>query len=126
MSSVTLVVLTTGVFYAANSLSPESVLRKFIHQGKTYRSDMTIPSRSSDINNVLMRVTASLSGSRDLEIIRQERRGEYVLLVSRVKSPEGVPVDYGWVLVETSNGWRIDGEATVRSWAAQGSLFGSQ
>ncbi len=126
VSSVGLIALTTVVFWSATIISPESILRRFIQHGKTFRYDLVTPSRSEAINQILTRVTATIGQSGELEIIRQDRRQGFILLVSRVKTDEGVPVDYSWVLAETRQGWRIDGERTVAAWATQQANNGSQ
>lgn len=119
VSSITLIVLTAVVFSSAISITPENTLRRFIGQGQYFRDDLLLAPCPPAIKNFVQQVTSSLAKSNSLEIIRQDRKGDLALLITRVRSEDGMTNDYMWFMVNTPRGWRIDLESTFRAWATR-------
>lgn len=124
LASLTLSGLTLGVFSAALTAGPDSVVRRFLEG--VHRQDASSvqrfvwqPIQSPSGSYILALAQRMNSTGRRAQITRRESRGPYILIVTRTEREGGGAFIDQWVLERRNATIKINADLT----ATQGSIY---
>lgn len=129
-SCIVLTVVVLGVFSAAQSIGPESVVLKWFQAVREEKLSeaaplLTEPIMSGPSNSLLM-ITYEVATADRVELLSKERQGITAVVVAKFSKGDQSRIR-SFIVRRTSNGWQIDPIATLQFLSDTGEIgFGPQ
>jgi hypothetical protein len=129
-SCIVLSVVVLGVFSAAQSIGPESVVLKWFQAVREEKLSeaaplLTEPIMSGPSSSLLM-ITYEVATADRVELLSKERQGTTAVVVAKFSKGDQSRIR-SFIVRRTSNGWQIDPIATLQFLSDTGEIgFGPQ
>ena len=129
-SCIVLTVVVLGVFSAAQSIGPESVVLKWFQAVREEKLSeaaplLTEPIMSGPSSSLLM-ITYEVATADRVELLSKERQGITAVVVAKFSKGDQSRIR-SFIVRRTSNGWQIDPIATLQFLSDTGEIgFGPQ
>ncbi len=129
-SCIVLSVVVLGVFSAAQSIGPESVVLKWFQAVREEKLSeaaplLTEPIMSGPSSSLLM-ITYEVATADRVELLSKERQGMTAVVVAKFSKGDQSRIR-SFIVRRTSNGWQIDPIATLQFLSDTGEIgYGPQ
>jgi hypothetical protein len=129
-SCIVLSVVVLGVFSAAQSIGPESVVLKWFQAVREEKLSEAAPLLTEPImsgpSSSLLVITYEVATADRVELLSKERQGMTAVVVAKFSKGDQSRIR-SFIVRRTSNGWQIDPIATLQFLSDTGEIgFGPQ
>jgi hypothetical protein len=129
-SCIVLTVVVLGVFSAAQSIGPESVVLKWFQAVREEKLSEAAPLLTEPImsgpSSSLLVITYEVATADRVELLSKERQGMTAVVVAKFSKGDQSRIR-SFIVRRTSNGWQIDPIATLQFLSDTGEIgFGPQ